>query len=202
MNIDQLMKYSTSAIPVLSKALDAFNAKYPEGSELNIPFTAEGIVDTYIVNISSAGIVLKQTYGEGEYYGLKLDNISGEKTPYEFWVPNNIESWKTNINKRDERNLPLVQNNEKRMDVFYYYSTDQFPEEIYLNSEMHEDIESFFFQLSLVQDIMPVQMFRDEINLAKEISDMLPEFSVLYGSRALPENVYIEFISIVKGLNI
>ncbi|EPE1232449.1 hypothetical protein ACSGOQ_005721, partial [Escherichia coli] len=71
-----------------------------------------------------------------------------------------------------------------------------------LNSEVHEDIESFFFQLSLVQDIMPVQMFRDEINLAKEISDMLPEFSVLYGSRALPENVYKEFISIVKGLNI
>ncbi|HCJ9510012.1 TPA: hypothetical protein NV937_000690 [Escherichia coli] len=202
MNIDQLMKYSTSAITVLSKALDSFNAKYPEGSELNIPFTTEGIVDTYIVNISSTGIVLKQKYGESEYYGLKLDNISGEKTPYEFWVPNNIESWKTNINKRDERNLPLVQNNEKRIDVFYYYSTAQFPEEIYLNSEVHEDIESFFFQLSLVQDIMPVQMFRDEINLAKEISDMLPEFSVLYGSRALPENVYKEFISIVKGLNI
>ncbi|AXC38912.1 UNVERIFIED_ORG: hypothetical protein [Escherichia phage CMSTMSU] len=49
---------------------------------------------------------------------------------------------------------------------------------------------------------MPVQMFRDEINLAKEISDMLPEFSILYGSKALPENVYKEFISIVKGLNI
>lgn len=202
MNIDQLMKYSKSTVPVLSKVLDAFTAKYPEGSELNIPFTTPGIDDTYMVHIGSSGIVLKQKYNDSEYYGLKLDKIQGEKTPFEFWIPNCIESWNTHINKRDEGNISLVNYKEKRIDVYYYYSTDTFPEEIYLNSEIHEDIESFFFQLSLVHDIMPLQEFRDEINLAKEISDMLPEFSVLYGSRALPENVYIEFISCVQGLNI
>lgn len=196
-----VMKFSPNAIPVLSTALDAFNAKYIEGAELNIPFIVPGIVDKFIANISSTGIILKQKYSDSSYYGLVLDTGSGEKSPVEFWVPKNLESWKTNINLKNDNDFPIVGDN--KMDVFYYYENELYPEEIYLNSEMYEDVESFFFQTSLIQDIIPVQEFREEVELAKKLSDMLPEFSVLFCDGSyFPESVYHKFVSVIQELKI
>ena len=196
-----LMQYSKIAIPVLNKVLDAFIAKYPENSVLCIPFSVPDKDDIFQVNVSTRGITLQQKYMDTEYYGIKLDSVQGSKSAYDFFVPNNIESWETNISKKDENDIPFsgVFNNK----VFYYYETDKFPEELYYNSEMNEDVEAFMFQLSLVHDIIDVQELRAEINLAKELSDMLPPFSMLFCEGGyFSKEVFEHFVDVVKGLDI
>lgn len=196
-----LMQYSKIAIPVLNKVLDAFIAKYPENSELRIPFRVPDIDDIFYVNVSTRGITLQQKYRDTEYYGIKLDSGQGSKSSYDFFVPNNIESWETNISKKDENDVPI--SGELSNKVFYYYETDKFPEELYYNSEMSEDVDAFMFQLSLVQDIINVQELRAEINLAKELSDMLPPFSMIFCEGGyFTKEVFEHFVDVVKGLDI
>lgn len=201
MKMNDLMQYSKIAIPVLNKVLDAFIAKYPENSELHIPFRVPDNNDVFQAKISTYGITLHQKYMDTAYYGIKVDSVQGSMSAYDFFIPNNIESWETNISKKDENNIPIGGVNKGK--VFYYYETDKFPEELYYNSEMSEDVDAFMFQLSLVHDIIDVQELRAEIDLAKEVSDMLPPFSMIFCEGCyFPKEVFERFVDVVKGLDI